>query len=191
MAAKTFLLRPLTLRITAGESIADSDFYPQFLTKEPAKPDIAVAVIRGKLPQPDGTEIFCNHRRRRVSVQGLNYDYTCFSDSATLTHIPYACAVREGEKISLTVDYNGPLWDTMLFEALNLPDLLLQKGAGLLHASLISTGAGGLLFAGPKQQGKSTQAALWRQYRDAEIYVMIEVLKRVNTRATVYGVGTV
>ena len=169
MANKTFSLGWLTLRLEADEPVADSDFYPLFSAPDGAMPDCVIRVKRGPLPQPEGREVLQTNHRRRVLAGGLAYDYTYFSDAATLTHIPYACAVNAGGRIGLTVDCDGPLWDTMLFDAVNLPDLLLQYGAGLLHAAFISTASGGLLFAGPKQQGKTTQARLWRQYRGAEI----------------------
>ena len=41
--------------------------------------------------------------------------------------------------------------------------------AVLLHASQISFGDRGILFAAPSGTGKTTQAKLWRQYRSAEI----------------------
>ena len=168
MVNKTFSLGWLTVRLEADEAIEDSAYFKLFQTPG-AEPDCVIRVKRGPLPQPEGPELLRTNHRRRVLAGGSVYDYTCFSDAATLTHIPYACALNDGGQIGLTVDYEGPLWDTMLFDAVNVPDLMLQNGAGLLHAAFVTAPAGGILFAGPKQQGKTTQARLWRQCRGARI----------------------
>ena len=46
---------------------------------------------------------------------------------------------------------------------------LLQRSAGILHASYIAYQGRGILFAAPSQVGKSTQAELWRRYAGARI----------------------
>ena len=38
----------------------------------------------------------------------------------------------------------------------------------ILHASLLNTQFGGLVFSGPSGIGKSTQAELWEEYEEAE-----------------------
>lgn len=45
--------------------------------------------------------------------------------------------------------------------------VILWKKRMILHASLIDTKFGGILFSGPSGMGKSTQAALWEQYENA------------------------
>lgn len=52
---------------------------------------------------------------------------------------------------------------------MDLPALLLKKGALVLHSSFIEKSGLAILFAAPKRTGKSTQAALWRQYAGARI----------------------
>ncbi len=46
---------------------------------------------------------------------------------------------------------------------------VLKKKVLQLHASLIQINAAGLMFLGPSGIGKTTQAVLWNQYRDAWI----------------------
>lgn len=46
--------------------------------------------------------------------------------------------------------------------------LLIQRNRLILHASLLNTQFGGLVFSGPSGIGKSTQAELWKEYEEAE-----------------------
>ena len=167
MTRKTYRIGGLCLRLECGEPILDADYYPLFRADDDAAPDVTVRVLRQPLPAPEGVTVLCTNRRRRVLSGGRTYDYTFFPDAARLEHVPYACAVREGANVTLSVDYGAPFWDTMLFGALGLPDLLLENAAVIVHAAFIGVGAGGLLFAGPKRQGKSTQARLWQTGRNA------------------------
>lgn len=62
------------------------------------------------------------------------------------------------------------LYDTnLVLKLLDLPRLLLSCGGVFLHASFIRYRETGILFTAEKQVGKSTQAALWKKYRRAEI----------------------
>lgn len=45
---------------------------------------------------------------------------------------------------------------------------LIQRNRLILHASLLNTQFGGLVFSGPSGIGKSTQAELWKEYEEAE-----------------------
>lgn len=47
--------------------------------------------------------------------------------------------------------------------------ILLQRGVLFFHASQISVDGAGILFTAPSQTGKTTQARLWKQHRNAEL----------------------
>ncbi len=56
-----------------------------------------------------------------------------------------------------------------LFNALAFEKLLLDHEGLVLHCSYIVYEGGAILFSAPSGTGKSTQADLWKQYRDATI----------------------
>ncbi len=69
----------------------------------------------------------------------------------------------------------------LAIDFLNLPELMPFYDAFFLHASWVELGGEALLFTALKQVGKSTQAALWKQYRGAETVNGDRVLlRRVN-----------
>lgn len=53
--------------------------------------------------------------------------------------------------------------------AMELPSDLIRRGGFLLHASYIRHGDSAILFTAPSGTGKSTQAALWEQFRGAQL----------------------
>ncbi len=52
---------------------------------------------------------------------------------------------------------------------IGMEELLLRQDRLMLHASLVDTPFGGLLFCGPCGCGKSTQAELWREFGGGRI----------------------
>lgn len=166
---KNFLTADVGFAVLSDEPVGDSSFFPLFLTDDEDNADVTVKVVRGALPAPGGETISKTDHRTRIVSDGTIYDYTAFADAPKHGYTPYACCVRRGDDVTLYIDWHGGLWDTMIFDALNVYDLLLANGAAVVHASFIRVGDNGIVFAGEKQQGKSTQARLWSESRGAEI----------------------
>ncbi len=189
MRIKTYGTGGIVIRFESDEPILDAGFFPVFRIGDGAVPDFTVRVVRKKLPDLTDVRPHAGGHRCRVIAGGTACDYTFFSDSAVRDPIPYACAVKKGQNVSLFIDYNDVMWDTMIFDAVNLPELFLCSGAAIVHASFISVNGEGVLFAGPKQIGKSTQAQLWSEHRNAEIINGDRVVMRpTDGGATAYGV---
>ena len=169
MTRKAFTAAGVRLLFTCDEPIADAEPFPLFRTDEALPPDFTVHIKRGPLPPPEGAALLRTPHRLILQNGGVRTEFTFFSDSAHPERRPYACAALRGNEVELTVDRPGELWDTMLFDAIGLPDLFLTRGTPIVHASFIGDGAAGILFAGPKQQGKTTQALLWNAHRHADL----------------------
>lgn len=56
-----------------------------------------------------------------------------------------------------------------MWSSLSLAQLMIAQNAFFIHSSFISVGGKAVLFSAPCGTGKSTQAALWEKYRNAEI----------------------
>ncbi len=56
-----------------------------------------------------------------------------------------------------------------MWSSVSLPQLLLPWNVFFIHSSYISVGGKAILFSAPCGTGKSTQAALWKKFRGAEI----------------------
>lgn len=77
--------------------------------------------------------------------------------------------------------------DTLL-ELLEVETLLSSIGAINLHSSLIKYQDQAVLFSGPSGIGKSTQAALWEKYRQAEqINGDRSLIRKVDGKWMAYG----
>jgi hypothetical protein len=55
-----------------------------------------------------------------------------------------------------------------MWASISLGQLLLSHNAFFIHSSFISVNGKAILFSAPCGTGKSTQASLWKKYRDAE-----------------------
>ena len=166
MKSKFYTLAGVRLRADSEREIADSRLYGAFYAP-PGDCDVHICVTEGALPEPGGTLLSRGGQR------------TLYDDGGDVTLVssypqregdkPFACRQGTGSRIDLIVDYPGGLWDAMLFHALNIPELLIKRGVFLLHCSYVLFRGEALLFCAGKGVGKSTQAALWEQYRGAEI----------------------
>ncbi len=116
------------------------------------------------LPERKGNEIFSSIRRTVISGDREQI-YTAYFDADEKSYRDYACKVDDRE---LYILKNERLRELTVFDALNLPSVLLKAGIGILHCSFVDLGGEALLFAGEKQVGKSTQARLWKEHRGCD-----------------------
>lgn len=167
MQTKAYKIGDCVIALESEEPIGESGFYAKFLSDE--KADMTVRVICGALPTVDGHPLFSDRVRSVYAVGNLRYTYCRYFDSRIKCYTEFACRVAGAGDELLFIDYPGSLWDNMIFEALGLPEILLAKQKVILHCSFVSVNGRALLFSADKQVGKSTQAALWKQFGGGEI----------------------
>lgn len=160
----------VTLEIRSENDIRQSGMLYKFLC-EKTEPDLTVRLISGKpLPEADGQLLFDDERRSVFEKDGETKSYCRYFNAAEKRYLPYSCLVGNGKDYTLHLDYNGgEVWDTMMLDALDFPNLLLSFGAAVMHCSFIIKDGKAILFTADKQVGKSTQAALWEKYANAKI----------------------
>lgn len=75
-----------------------------------------------------------------------------------------------------------------LWSGVGLQYILLHHEYVIFHASYIKVQERGIIFVAPSGTGKSTQAALWRKYRGAEIINGDKACIKVSEYPTVHGI---
>lgn len=76
----------------------------------------------------------------------------------------------------------------IIFDAINIEEILNKYNAFILHSSLINFKNKGILFSAPSGIGKSTQADLWNRYENTEIINGDRVaIRKVNGEWIAYG----
>lgn len=76
---------------------------------------------------------------------------------------------KRGGRVEFLNEYARLLWDKNILDTVGCEKIAYDNGILIMHASFISFNGYAVLFTAPKQTGKSTQARLWNEYRNAEI----------------------
>lgn len=175
----------LNIRIDSSEKLPYSEHWAHFACP-PCVPDVEISCRACEsLPAPTG------------KMLGGDADSAVYRDADGLhrwVHISgknTACCSYFGGKNTVAV--RGDVWDVALdyrymWSTAAMPQILIRKGALILHASYIEADGGGIVFAASSGTGKSTQAALWEKYRGAEIINGDKCGITLNGGAEVHGV---
>lgn len=82
--------------------------------------------------------------------------------------LPYAVSLQTAEdkwKLWVSADINSELhWDTVFVAMLSLEKHMFANGDMILHTAFLCHDGQAILFSGPSEIGKSTQAGLWEKY---------------------------
>lgn len=167
MFRKKFSFCGLCLELISENEIRNSHFFSEFFSDE--KPDLTVNVINCALPERKGELLFENRTSQFYSFDGKEYLFSFYYDTKIKADKDYAVRVYDGKSMTLYVDYPGGMWDGMIFDALNLPDVLVKRQSGILHSSFVFYKNKAILFSADKQVGKTTQAKLWEKHRGARM----------------------
>ena len=166
MTEKIYSFAGFRFVIRSELSIADNEIYKNFITDNGGK-EITVQIVDSVLPEKEGKLVYENSTCRFYVSENGEFLYTSYPVKAGESK-EFACRVIKDDKITLYLNGCDELWDAMIMEALKIPEILLKYDCATLHCSFIDVDGGAVLFAADKQMGKSTQAALWKKYRNAE-----------------------
>ena len=165
MQCNKYLFCGCSVEIKSDEKILPEAEFSSFLSTYPSA-DYSIRIIRtDSLPEKSGKEIFVSDRRK-ICYDGNMKTYSSYYNVPLCRYVDFACKINNTE---LYINYPGELREVTVFEGIDLPSMLLEKGIGILHCSFIEYEGSAILFVGDKQVGKSTQAALWEKHRNAEI----------------------
>lgn len=186
MHRKTFSLATLKLSFESERIIEDSEGFPAFLTD--GEGDLIIRVYEGSIPEPSGIIMFRRRNHICYADGECTMYYSFYYDTASEKDKIYACFVRGKNTADLYIDYPPGLWDSMIFDAINITSLLLEKDTLMLHSSCVEYNGEAILFTAPKQTGKSTQAMLWEKNMGALIVNGDRMaIGFENGRLTAYG----
>lgn len=167
--SKNFTVARLGIAVKCLMPISVTKNFEPFVESVPANVEITFHGI-SNISLPPGKQAFrdermavydCgNHYVRLYHRHGGDFD-------ADLTKI-YAMSFYNWETGKGTVQYTEGGRDAFsntrdCFSRIGFEDILMSRDRLILHASLIETPLGGILFSGVSGVGKSTQADLWHE----------------------------
>lgn len=164
---KTYSFASMTVELVSKAAIDDTEYYSKFLSQR--APNVTVNIICGELPSEKGRVIAKTDKKTVLKNDSGIFAYTSYYDAKKSELVPYACKAQRGKNVDLYVDYAGGLWDKMIFNALDIPQMMIRFDSALIHCSVVEHNRQAILFAGSSGVGKSTQAALWQKHRGAKI----------------------
>lgn len=139
---------------------------------EAADPDWNVTFSQAEEEPPrEGKEVYSGYP---FSVLKSEHGFTrCFSNHS-LVKSYYAVSSSDWERGTVEVIYHPrelKAFSTIekCFSHIGFEELLAARGRMILHASLVDTAYGGILFSGPSGIGKSTQAELWHTWEGGTV----------------------
>lgn len=161
----------ISLRITSDQEIKGSDAFHPFL-QQCNSVDVHLSLRQVETLPPYPERVIYEDLCYRIHPDSKGGYLRTFFDPPR-DYDPYAVAVYDYDRGLVQVDYlpKGAQCvsdlSTCIFH-LGLEALLIHRNRLCLHASCVDTPMGGILFSGVSGIGKSTQADLWCQYRNAK-----------------------
>lgn len=164
-----FDLAGITVRIR-GHRLPDMGSLDAFLASSPEPDHEYTAEICDALPAPEGEEIFSAGNQRVYLTEAGQSRYTGPVELGVEN--AHACIRRLGFQTRLSFLRRPDMTritPRILLNHLDLEHLLTIHRGFLLHASFIDIGGRAVLFTAPSETGKSTQARLWCENRNARL----------------------
>lgn len=162
----------IVLRLESQRPLKITPEFLPFLAGESAKPDITVriswdwkssVILRS---EPVGRDKLLIYYREG----GYCYCQLDGGDRGAVAQTKYTPDFTQVSCIINTDEFDVPQDQvSQILRMLPIRQMLLGRNVLFLHASQILHEGRGILFCAPSGTGKTTQAKLWRQYRNAQI----------------------
>lgn len=114
----------------------------------------------------------CHHIPSRQVYQAGETEISYHGSVASSLEGAYLRIERQGTSCQIQLkasSFPKGITDDVILTCMQAVHHIAQAGGFLLHASWICFRGKAILFTGPSGMGKSTQAALWERFRDAEL----------------------
>lgn len=141
-----------------------------FITEEGRVDRQVSCSIVNELPRPSGLCIF--HDSNRWVYRDGDAVISYIGAVSVSADRAYMRAVRSLGKTEICVKRDAPsgrINAKTVLNGLEAEHLVVARDGFLLHCSYIAWSDSAILFTAPSGVGKSTQAELWRRYRDAKV----------------------
>lgn len=167
------------------ESLNDflvNDNIKNYTTKVFIENDIGLIKVEGKLVYDD--KIYKIYKDKDKF-----YRETYFGSKNRVSVLCYNDKNKNFLECYISEDKINKDWNVYdIFSMIGFDYLLFLNKTMILHSSFISYNKNGILFTAPSQTGKSTQADLWKKYRNAEIINGDRAaIKKENGKFYAYG----
>ena len=169
MFSRKYLFADIVIEFLSDRPVQSGELFGEFYTDRQA--DLTIKVISSPLPEKRGERIYKRRTRELLVNEKGSFLFSSYYAPQTgeELYIDYACLAHINGERTLYVDYAEGLWDSMVLDAVDIPSILDEYGMVMAHASAVLYNGEILLFTAARQVGKSTQADLWRKYRNAVI----------------------
>ena len=167
MWSKNYRFGNVTIRVDSEIEYEELDKYKKFHV-ETEEYHYRIFVRMGELPSVPANAKW-SYDAVHWEEDGCRCQERCFRPATEIELFSYT---KESEKEAYQVytekgaSYLGTL---MIFQGFDMFALLNRLGGALLHGSYVQYKGKGLIFTGASGIGKSTQAALWEEKREAQI----------------------
>ena len=168
MIIKKYKIGNFTVEVNSQESYGNSGPFPLF-QYDGENTDYKVTVdFSSDIPQTVENPCYDSYDRVCGYENGI---LRCFYKSHDNDDEYYACRIIDGKNINIIIDdrYRDLIRADVIFTLVGIEEIAVGSNGCVLHSSFIEKNGGAILFTGPCDIGKSTQANLWKEYADAVV----------------------
>ncbi len=165
MQSKKYKFFDVVIEVSTPENTEMTEPYALFLTDDKPKYRAVFEYVSELPPISENASVGNEIAFAEDSGKGVCWYKSHGSDKY------FAYRTTCGNNISVKVidNFKGKLWNGVVFNLLGFEEIMANENAIVLHGSMVKKNGKMIIFTAPCGTGKSTQAALWEKYADAEI----------------------